>query len=83
MLDEYLQYAADANSLVRETTVSDCAALISSGVVSGGMIPKVQCCMDALSKVSKHFVFWRIIITARMKEFVVELGTIIINIIIT
>ncbi len=38
---------ADGN-LLSSLTVSDARALIDSGVIDGGMIPKVQCCLEAL-----------------------------------
>ncbi|MCH5276572.1 MAG: acetylglutamate kinase [Desulfovibrionaceae bacterium] len=34
--------------LIRELTASEAARLIAGGVVSGGMIPKVECCLEAL-----------------------------------
>lgn len=34
--------------LIRELTASEAAGLITDGVVSGGMIPKVECCLEAL-----------------------------------
>ncbi|MBV8914385.1 MAG: acetylglutamate kinase [Acetobacteraceae bacterium] len=34
--------------LIPEMTVADVEAAIASGVVSGGMIPKVQCCVEAV-----------------------------------
>ncbi|MBP3868551.1 MAG: acetylglutamate kinase, partial [Solobacterium sp.] len=30
--------------------ISDAEAMIESGVISGGMIPKVRCCIDALNE---------------------------------
>ena len=39
---------ADPSSLVSRATVSEVEAMIDSGVVSGGMIPKARACMDAV-----------------------------------
>jgi acetylglutamate kinase len=35
--------------LIKELTVADARALIADGTISGGMIPKVETCIDALS----------------------------------
>ena len=39
---------ADLSSLVSRTTVGEVEAMIDSGAVSGGMIPKAQACVDAV-----------------------------------
>ena len=36
------------DSLIKKVYVSDIPSLIKDGVISGGMIPKVQCCKDAI-----------------------------------
>lgn len=38
----------DPNSLIRSIQVSQVPALEKKGVISGGMIPKVQCCVEAI-----------------------------------
>jgi acetylglutamate kinase len=38
----------DASSLIQRTTVVDLQELIASGVISGGMIPKVDSCIQAV-----------------------------------
>ncbi len=38
----------DPSTLVPHITVSDAKRLYDSGVISGGMIPKVDCCIEAL-----------------------------------
>ena len=38
----------DENSLIKKVYVSDIPSLIKEGVISGGMIPKVHCCRDAI-----------------------------------
>ena len=40
----------DENSLIRKVYVSDIPALVKEGIISGGMIPKVQCCREAIRK---------------------------------
>jgi acetylglutamate kinase len=40
----------DAESLIPQVTVSEAKALYDEGIVSGGMIPKVDCCIEAISK---------------------------------
>ncbi len=41
---------ADTSSLLSQATASDVEAMISSGVVGGGMIPKAQACIEALGQ---------------------------------
>ena len=38
----------DAASLIRRTTVAELRALVADGTLTGGMIPKVQACIDAV-----------------------------------
>lgn len=38
----------DDSSLIPVITVDEAPALIESGVINGGMIPKVECCIDAI-----------------------------------
>ena len=40
----------DPDSLIRELTVVEAKALFDKGVISGGMIPKVDCCITALKR---------------------------------
>ena len=40
----------DPSSLIPEITVADAKELQNSGVISGGMIPKVECCVEAIQK---------------------------------
>ncbi len=44
-----LKDRSDARSLVPALRYRDAEALVASGVVSGGMLPKVQACLDALA----------------------------------
>ena len=38
----------DASSLIQRIGVSDLAAMVADGIIAGGMIPKVQSCMQAV-----------------------------------
>ncbi|MBR5345717.1 MAG: acetylglutamate kinase [Clostridia bacterium] len=38
----------DPASLISEMTVEEAQLLMSDGIVSGGMIPKLECCIDAI-----------------------------------
>ena len=40
----------DASSLIPEVTVSGAKQLYADGIVSGGMIPKVDCCIEAINR---------------------------------
>lgn len=39
----------DESTLIREMHVEDIPELIADGTISGGMLPKVECCADAIS----------------------------------
>ena len=39
----------DPDSLIPQITISEAKQLEASGVISGGMIPKVECCIEALN----------------------------------
>ena len=45
-----LQDKDDPSTLIQEISQDDLPALYESGVISGGMIPKVECCAKALSR---------------------------------
>ena len=38
----------DPNSLIKQMNVKEAYANIENGIISGGMIPKVECCIDAV-----------------------------------
>ena len=40
----------DPNSIIKCINIEDAQKLFESGVISGGMIPKVECCIDAIRK---------------------------------
>jgi acetylglutamate kinase len=47
----------DPNSLITSVNVSEVKELINDGIISGGMIPKVDCCVDAIRRgVNKSFI---------------------------
>lgn len=46
----------DPSTLIPAVTVSEAKKLFESGVISGGMIPKVDCCIEAIEKGVKHVV---------------------------
>ena len=46
----------DPSTLIPQVTVSQAEQLQKEGVISGGMIPKVDCCIEALHKGVKHVV---------------------------
>ena len=46
----------DPSTLIPEITLSQAAELYQSGVISGGMIPKVDCCVTALHEGVKNAV---------------------------
>ncbi len=40
----------DPNSLISKCRVSEVPVLVKEGVISGGMIPKIQCCVEAVRR---------------------------------
>lgn len=40
----------DPHSIISEIDIKGCVELFESGIISGGMIPKVECCIDAIHK---------------------------------
>jgi len=46
----------DPSTLIPALTVSEAKRLFDEGVISGGMIPKVDCCIEAIEKGVKHVV---------------------------
>ena len=45
-----LRDKADENSLIQEVKVSEVQALKNKGIISGGMIPKIDCCVEAVRR---------------------------------
>ena len=46
----------DPTTLIPAVTVSEAKQLFEEGIISGGMIPKVDCCIEAIEKGVKHVV---------------------------
>ena len=46
----------DPDTLIPELTISQAKALYEEGVISGGMIPKVDCCIEAIHKGVKNVI---------------------------
>jgi len=47
----------DPSTLIPVIEVSDAPQLMREGVISGGMIPKIQCCIEAIRRgVKKVFI---------------------------
>ncbi len=47
----------DESTLIPEVRVSDVPALVRQGIISGGMIPKIECCVEAVRRgVDKAFI---------------------------
>ena len=46
----------DPSTLIPQLTVAEAQGLYDSGVIAGGMIPKVDCCIEALEHGVKHVV---------------------------
>ncbi|MBR2012751.1 MAG: acetylglutamate kinase [Clostridia bacterium] len=52
-----LKDANDPSSLIPSLDIKEAKELFASGVISGGMIPKVECCIDAINRgVRKVFI---------------------------
>ncbi len=52
-----LQDPADPETLISSLDIAEAHALFENGIISGGMIPKVECCIEALERgVRKVFI---------------------------
>jgi len=49
-IDGILRDKDDPSTLIHKLTVSEAKGLYDEGIISGGMIPKVDCCIEAISK---------------------------------
>ncbi len=49
-IDGILMDKDDPSTLIRELTISEAHKLYDEGVISGGMIPKVDCCIEAINE---------------------------------
>ena len=55
-IDGILKDKKDPTTLIPEVTLSDIKNLCDEGVISGGMIPKVDCCVEAIHKGVKNVI---------------------------
>lgn len=46
----------DPSTLIPEISVQETAALFEKGIIAGGMVPKVQCCVEAIKRGVKNVV---------------------------
>ena len=51
-----LEEKDDDSTLIPELTVSEAKKLYESGIISGGMIPKVDCCIEAINEGVKNVI---------------------------
>ena len=52
-----LENKDDPDSLIKKVYVSDIPAYVKQGIISGGMIPKIECCKEAIRRgVKKVFI---------------------------
>lgn len=51
-----LRDCSDPSSIISSLTVDEAKKLRKSGIISGGMIPKVDCCIEAISKGVKNVI---------------------------
>ena len=51
-----LENKDDPSTLIPEVTVSEAKELYKKGIISGGMIPKVECCIEAIDKGVKNVI---------------------------
>ena len=52
-----LQDKDDESTLIPVVQVSEVPFLINQGIISGGMIPKIQCCVEAVRRgVNRTFI---------------------------
>ena len=45
-----LRDKSDPTTLIREMTISEAVKLFEENIIAGGMIPKVECCIDAIHR---------------------------------
>ncbi len=48
-----LQDKDDESTLIKRVCVSDIPSLVKQGIISGGMIPKIECCKEAIRRAVK------------------------------
>ena len=55
-IDGILRDKDDPSTLIHEISIAETEKLYSVGIISGGMIPKVECCVEAIHKGVKNVV---------------------------
>ncbi len=55
-IDGILRDKEDPSTLIHEITLCETQELYSDGIISGGMIPKVECCVEAIHRGVKNVV---------------------------
>ena len=55
-IDGILRDKDDSSTIIPRVTISEIEQLKSDGTISGGMIPKVDCCVEAIHKGVKNVV---------------------------
>ena len=55
-IDGILRDRHDPSTLISEVTLDDIKNLCDEGIISGGMIPKVDCCVEAIHKGVKNVI---------------------------
>ena len=55
-IDGILRDRHDPSTLISEVTIKDIEDLCAEGVISGGMIPKVDCCVEAIHRGVKNVI---------------------------
>lgn len=55
-IDGILMDKNDPSTLIHEISIAETEKLYSVGIISGGMIPKVECCVEAIHKGVKNVV---------------------------
>lgn len=81
-IDGVLRDKDDASSLIASLTVEEADELKQEGIIAGGMIPKVQCCIDAIQAgVKRVFIVNGTVPHAILIELLTEegLGTMFID----
>ncbi len=77
-----LQDTQDADSLISVLKVSEVSSYVNDGIIAGGMIPKVKCCVEAVTGgVSRtHIVDGRVAHSILLEIFTDEgVGTMVVN----
>lgn len=72
----------DPDSILRTLTCQQARSLISDGTIKGGMIPKVQCCLDALKRGVKsvHVLDGRVVHAILLEIFTTKgIGTMVVD----